>query len=105
MYAPSKAKEALRDLGGQIRIARKRRLWTIAELAKKMGVSAPTLMALEKGEPTVSTGVLVSALWMLGLEAELMMLASPQDNEGIKLMNTRLPKRVRNSKRNLDNDF
>lgn len=105
MYTPSKAREALRELGGHIRLARKRRLWTIADLAKKMGVSAPTLMALEKGEPTVSTGVLVSALWMLGLESELKMLTSPEDSEGIKLMNARLPKKVRTSKKALDNDF
>ena len=105
MYTPSKAKEALAQLGEQIRMARKRRQWTIAELAKKIGVSSPTLMALEKGEPTVSVGLLVSTLWTLGLETELRNLANPNDAEGIKLMNTRLPKKIRTSKRNLDNDF
>lgn len=105
MYTPSKAKEALAQLGEQIRMARKRRQWTIAELAKKIGVSSPTLMALEKGEPTVSVGVLVSTLWTLGLETELRNLANPNDIEGIKLMNTRLPKKIRTSKRTLDNDF
>jgi transcriptional regulator with XRE-family HTH domain len=105
MYTPSKAKEALAQLGEQIRMARKRRQWTIAELAKKIGVSSPTLIALEKGEPTVSVGVLVSALWTLGLETELRNLANPNDIEGIKLMNSRLPKKIRTSKRTLDNDF
>jgi DNA-binding XRE family transcriptional regulator len=105
MYVPSKAKESLSQLGGQIRMARKRRQWTIAELAKKIGVSAPTVMALEKGEPTVSVGVLVSTLWTLGLESELRNLANPNDLEGIKLMNSRLPQKVRRSKRALDNDF
>jgi transcriptional regulator with XRE-family HTH domain len=105
MYTPRKAKEALAQLGEQIRMARKRRQWTIAELAKKIGVSSPTIMALEKGEPTVSIGVLVSTLWTLGLESELRNLANPNDSEGIKLMNTRLPKKVRTSKRTLDNDF
>lgn len=105
MYTPNKAKEALKELGEQIRLARKRRLWTIAELSKKIGVSSPTIIALEKGEPTVSVGVLVSALWILGLEAELRSLTNPNDIEGIKLMNTRLPKKVRTRKRILDNDF
>ncbi|MFN7454893.1 MAG: helix-turn-helix domain-containing protein [Pseudobdellovibrionaceae bacterium] len=105
MYTPSKAKEALAQLGEQIRMARKRRQWTIAELAKKIGVSSPTLIALEKGAPTVSVGVLVSTLWTLGLETELRNLANPNDIEGIKLMNTRLPKKIRTSKRTLDNDF
>lgn len=105
MYTPSKAKEALKQLGEQIRIARKRRQWTIAELAKKIDVSSPTIIALEKGVPTVSIGVLVSILWTLGLETELRNLANPSDTDGIKLMNSRLPKRIRTSKRNLDNDF
>lgn len=105
MYTPNKAKEILRQLGGQIRLARKRRLWTIAELSKKMGVSSPTVIALEKGEPTVSVGVLVSALWTLGLESELCLIANPNDVEGINLMDKRLPKKVRIRKRTLDNDF
>lgn len=105
MYTPSKAKEALAQLGEQIRMARKRRQWTIAELAKKIGVSSPTLIALEKGEPTVSVGVLVSTLWTLGLETELRNLTNPNDIEGIKLMNSRLPKKIRISKTTLDNDF
>ncbi len=105
MYTPSKAKEALVQLGEQIRMARKRRQWTIAELAKKIDVSSPTLIALEKGEPTVSVGVLVSTLWTLGLETELRNLANPSDVEGIKLMSNRLPQKIRTSKRTLDNDF
>ncbi|HPI40713.1 MAG TPA: helix-turn-helix domain-containing protein [Pseudobdellovibrionaceae bacterium] len=105
MYTPHKAKEVLKQLGEQIRLARKRRVWTIAELAKKIGVSAPTVIALEKGKPTVSIGVLVAVLWTLGLESELQSFANPNDVEGIKLMNTRLPKKIRTSKRTLDNDF
>jgi DNA-binding XRE family transcriptional regulator len=105
MYVPMKAREALAQLGEHIRMARKRRQWTIAELARKVDVSSPTIIALEKGEPTVSVGLLVSTLWTLGLEAELRNLINPNDNEGIKLMNARLPKKIRTSKRNLDNDF
>ncbi len=105
MYTPNKAKVALVQLGEQLRMARKRRQWTIAELAKKVEVSSPTIMALEKGEPTVSLGLFVSALWVLGLETELLNLANPTDTEGIKLMNARLPKKIRISKKALDNDF
>lgn len=105
MYIPNKAKETIKDLGANIRIARKRRQWTIAELASKMDVSSPTVMALEKGEPTVSIAILVSALWILGLEKDLIKLSQPSDEEGIKLMNTRLPKSVKVSKRKLSNDF
>ncbi len=105
MYIPSKAKATIKDLGANIRIARKRRQWTIAELASKMDVSAPTVISLEKGEPTVSLAVLVSALWTLGLEKELIQLSQPSDEQGIKLMNSRLPKKVKASKKKLSNDF
>lgn len=105
MYTPNKAKEVLQNLGSQIRLARKRRVLTIADLAGKIGVSSPTIIALEKGVPTVSVGVLVSVLWTLGLESEIKALSTPSDPEGIKLMNARLPKKVRSKKRNLGNDF
>lgn len=105
MHIPRKAQEALKDLGLQIRLSRKRRLLTLADLAQKMGISPPTLIALEKGQPTVSTGVLVSALWILGLEKNLLSLSNPTDPEGMKLADSRLPKRVRRSKKDLDNDF
>lgn len=105
MYVPNKAKTALQELGAQIKMARKRRLWTINELASKIDVSAPTVIALEKGEATVSVGVLVSALWTLGLERELTTISQPVDTEGMKMMNARLPKKVRVSRKNLNNDF
>ena len=105
LYVPKKAREALKTLGIHIRNARKRRLLTIAELAIKIGVSAPTVMALEKGQPTVGVGVLVSAFWVLGLENELELLSEPEDRVGLALANSRLPRKVRNAKKKLDNDF
>jgi transcriptional regulator with XRE-family HTH domain len=105
MYLPSSAHEALKNLGSEIRFARKRRSWTIAELASKMGVSAPTVIALEKGQPTVSMGIVFSALWILGLEKDLSLLSHPRDQIGIELLNRKLPKRVRHSTRKLDNEF
>ncbi len=96
---PNKAKEALKEMGSQIRLARKRRHWTIAELSKKIAVSSPTMIALEKGEPTVSVGILVAALWTLGLDTVLRSLANPIDVEGIKLMDSRLPKKYVRLKR------
>jgi transcriptional regulator with XRE-family HTH domain len=105
VHIPRKAKEALQALGAQIRMARKRRVWTIADLSAKIGVSSPTIIALEKGVATVSVGVLVSALWTLGMESEVVELTNPKDEEGIKLMNSRLPQKIKTSKRRLKNDF
>jgi|SRR6185312_1019173 len=105
MYLPNKAKETLQGLGLQIQMARKRRLWTIAELAMKIGVSAPTIIALEKGQPTVGVGILFSALWTLGLEKELIQISQPSDEEGIQFTNMRLPKKVKMNRKKLNNDF
>ncbi len=105
MYLPSSAEQALKALGVEIRLARKRRNWTISELASKMRVSSPTVIDMEKGRPTVGMGILFSALWILGLETELYALSHPKDQAGSELINRRLPKRVRHSGRRLDNDF
>lgn len=105
MYLPSSAEQALKTLGEQIRMARKRRQWTISDLASKMDVSAPTVIAIEKGLPTVSMGILFSAMWTLGLEKELTLLANPEDKIGIELINRRLPKKIRHTTKKLDNDF
>ena len=105
MYLPSSAQGSLKRLGESIRLARKRRVWTIADLAQKMGVSAPTVIALEKGQPTVSIGVFCSALWTLGLDHELVSLSSLEDKKGIALMDKRLPKKVRPLKKKVSNDF
>ena len=105
MYLPSSAEQSLKALGEQIKLARKRRQWTISEMASKMDVSVPTVIAIEQGLPTVGTGILFSAMWLLGLEKELSLISSPEDKIGIELINRRLPKKVRHATRKLDNDF
>lgn len=47
-----------------------------------MGVSVPTLMRLEAGEPSVSLGVLATALWLIGRDATLATLATPKEDRG-----------------------
>lgn len=105
MYLPSSAQQALKALGGQIQLARKRRNWTIADLAGKMGVSSPTVIALEKGLPTVGLGIVFSSLWILGLEKEISRFSSIDDKAGQELLNRRLPKKIRHSTKGLNNDF
>ena len=50
--------------------------------AKRIGVSVPTLMRLEAGEPSVSLGVLATALWLVGRDGALATLATPQEDRG-----------------------
>jgi len=45
-------------------------------------VSVPTLLRLEAGEPSVSLGVLATALWLIGRDSALGSLAAPKDDRG-----------------------
>jgi hypothetical protein len=46
-------------------MARKRRRQSLKDWAAMLQVSVPTLMRMEKGNPTVSMGVYATALWMI----------------------------------------
>jgi transcriptional regulator with XRE-family HTH domain len=54
-------------LGEYLKIARKRRKVSLRDMAARMMVSVPTVMNLEKGSPTVSMGIFVRALSVLGI--------------------------------------
>ena len=73
------ALRALRRLGENIRLARKRRGLTATLVAERAGMSRPTLRALEHGEPTVTLASLANVLHCLGLEAGLAELAADDD--------------------------
>jgi transcriptional regulator with XRE-family HTH domain len=45
-----------RLLGAQVRQARIQREWTVRELAERAGISAPTLLKVEHGDPSVALG-------------------------------------------------
>ena len=68
---PADQADRLTQLGQRIRLARKRRRITLNTLASRMFVDEKTLRRLEKGDPGVSLGVLVTALFCLDLENDL----------------------------------
>jgi hypothetical protein len=93
---PFPVAELLPRLGSAIKTARVRRRKTAADLAGRLGVSLPTLRKLEAGDPGVSLGTFVSALWMLDLSSELVAALDPsKDKLGMVLDMARMPKRVR----------
>lgn len=49
--------EAVKLLGERIRLGRRRRHWTQAELAERAGVSGRTVLRAESGDPGVALGV------------------------------------------------
>ncbi|OGR07395.1 MAG: hypothetical protein A2511_07835 [Deltaproteobacteria bacterium RIFOXYD12_FULL_50_9] len=94
---PPDVAHAIAQLGERIMIARKRRAITMEEMADRMFISRKTLSRLEKGDTGVSIAIFVSALWVLGLEKDLLEVASPErDTVGIFRERQRLPQRVHN---------
>lgn len=103
---PIEVEKYLSQIGERIRIARKRRMITMEDMASRMFVTRKTLSRLEKGDPGVSLAVFASALWVLGLEKNLLEIAVPEkDKTGIFLEQQRLPERIRKQKNKDDLDF
>lgn len=101
---PFEVRQAARELGMNLRVARKRRRLLQGDLARKAGVGEKTVRRLEKGDHGVSVGNVLSVLWALGLLPTARALANPDtDEHGKTLELARLPERVRES--GPDNDF
>ena len=93
---PLPAVRALRDLGRDLALARRRRGISTADLAARLFVGRSTLWRLEKGDPTVSIGTLATAAFILQLHDRLARLAEPaQDLLALRLDEQRLPRRIR----------
>jgi transcriptional regulator with XRE-family HTH domain len=79
---PPAASQALRKLGENLAIARVRRRETQRAWAKRIGVSVPTLIRLEHGDPGVGIGIVATALWMMGRAQALPEAADPAKDLG-----------------------
>jgi transcriptional regulator with XRE-family HTH domain len=79
---PPSTLAALAHLGADLAVARLRRKESLKTWAKRLGVSVPTLLRLEAGEPSVSVGVLATALWLIGRDTALGTLATPKEDRG-----------------------
>ena len=79
---PPQTQRALETLGSHLAVARIRRKESLATRAKRVGVSIPTLVRMESGDPAVSIGIYATALWLIGRDGELAMLASPEFDKG-----------------------
>jgi transcriptional regulator with XRE-family HTH domain len=79
---PPAATQALLRLGENLAIARVRRRESQREWAKRLGVSVPTLIRLERGDPGVGIGIYATALWLMGRAGALPDLAAPSEDRG-----------------------
>jgi transcriptional regulator with XRE-family HTH domain len=79
---PPAAHQGLRALGESLAIARVRRRESQRTWAKRIGVSVPTLIRMERGDPGVGAGVYATALWLIGRVGALADIAAPQTDRG-----------------------
>jgi transcriptional regulator with XRE-family HTH domain len=93
---PLPAAHALRKLGRELALARRKRGISTQDMADRLFVSRDTLWRLERGDPTVSSGTLATAAFVLQLHDRLANLAAPgEDTLGLSLDEERLPRRIR----------
>lgn len=98
---PASAAKALRDLGENLALARQRRKESLRAWASRMAVSVPTLIRMEKGDPSVGMGVYATALWLMGRHAALPDMATPaqdlsaleQDIEAVRQRGRRMSRK------------
>lgn len=94
---PFQAEDVLRELSARVRVVRRARGLTQADLAAKAGISLQTMYAIEKGASTVQMGYWLSVLWALdlleGLSLALAQLGREQGD--VALLESQLPKRIR----------
>jgi transcriptional regulator with XRE-family HTH domain len=93
---PLPAVHALRKLGRDLAVARRKRGISTGDMAARLFVGRNTLWRLERGDPTVALGTLVTAAFVLNLQDRLANLAAPASDElALSLDERRLPKRIR----------
>jgi len=96
---PLPAAHALRKLGRDLAIARRKREISTSDMAERLFVSRDTLWRLERGDPTVALGTLATAAFILRLHDRLANLAAPAtDALALSLDERRLPQRIRRTR-------
>ena len=100
------SRNVARLLGKQIRLGRKERRWTETELAGRAGISRATLQKIEKGDMSCKLGLVFEVAFLAGVAL------FQDDNERLESQLERvddklllLPKSVRKSHKEVDDDF
>lgn len=93
-------------LGEQIKLGRKQRRWSEANLAERAGISRATLQKIEKGDLGCALGLVFEVAALVGLE----LFESGQMPLSKQLEHTRdkvalLPRRIKSPVQVLDDDF
>lgn len=79
----------LQQVGENMKLARKRRKLTTAQVAERAGINRSILVEIEKGSPSVSMGAYFNTLRVMGLQNDFLKLAA-DDEYGRKLQDLAL---------------
>lgn len=92
------------ELGARLRLARRRRGISIAEMAGRVVASSPTISRLEHGDASVSTAILMRYLEVLGLASDIDRIAE-HDDPGLAIADERLGRPRRKRSRGLADEL
>jgi len=104
---PLEVQSALKNLGRNIQLSRKRREMTQGDLSRAMFVTRQTVARLEKGDPSVAWSTFLLAIFCLRREKELTaFLAQENDRLGMLLDLRKLDKQKKIRRKKADDlDF
>jgi transcriptional regulator with XRE-family HTH domain len=88
----------LSGFGNQLKLARLRRKYSSELVAQRAGITRPTLLKIERGDPSVSLGAYVRVMQALRLEGDIAKLAV-DDVLGRKLQDAEITPKLRAPKR------
>lgn len=93
---PSPIERAIRKLGQDLSLARRRRRISQASLAERIGASLSTVKRMEKGDPRVPLHFIARTLHVFGdIQRLARLMDTGEDQLGLVLMDEQLPKRIR----------
>ncbi len=92
---PLPARKALRALGSNISVARRRRRITMALMAERCFVSRQTIARMEKGDPSVNIATYITALFCLGMHEQMSFVAHPSGDTVGCILGADVPVRAR----------
>lgn len=99
-------KQALSILGKLIKVGRLERGITAAELSERAGITRKTLRKIEYGEPGPEIGIVFEVATLMGIRLfEFDDRTLQMHNARLDEKLTLLPKSVRHSKQEIDDDF
>ena len=90
-------RKILSEFGENLKLARLRRKLSIQQVSERANVNRSTLWRIEKGSPSVAIGTYLQVLFVIGLEQDLLKVAT-DDILGRKLQDAKLIVKKRVSK-------